>query len=87
MEDASTVSYETQMERLLAVVERLERGTLSLEQSLELFEEGMSLSRLCDQQLSDVEARVRVLVDGAQELSPRKEIDFQQIQIPTEDEE
>lgn len=87
MEAASTSSYETHMERLLAVVERLERGTSSLDESLKLFEEGMSLSRECDQQLADVEARVKVLVDGAQELSARKEIDFQQIQIPTEDQE
>lgn len=68
------------------MVEQLERGSLPLEDSLRLFEEGMDLSRLCDGQLAAVEERVKVLVSGqqAQELSPRKEIDLEIVKVERE---
>lgn len=59
-------TYEQALNRLRTVVEQLERGSLDLEKSLSLFEEGMSLSRLCDTKLQEVEARVRVLVDQSE---------------------
>ncbi len=74
--------YENNLARLRQVVDQLERGSLSLEDSLKLFEEGMELSRLCDGQLSAVEERVKVLVSGPpQELSTRKEIDLEIINL------
>jgi exodeoxyribonuclease VII small subunit len=74
--------YESNLIRLRQVVEQLEKGSLSLEDSLALFEEGMALSRLCDSQLATVEERVKVLVsDHHQELSTRKEIDLEIINV------
>lgn len=61
-------SYESNLERLRQVVERLEKGSLSLEHSLELFEEGMKLSESCDKQLAFVEERVKVLVSSKERL-------------------
>ena len=40
-------SFEEQMTALEAVVERLERGELSLDESVRLFEEGMRLAKAC----------------------------------------
>lgn len=76
-------TYEENLTRLSQVVERLERGSLSLEESLQLFEQGMALSQLCDQQLTAVEERVKVLVAGAQlpEGSTRREIELEMITV------
>ncbi|MBI3927444.1 MAG: exodeoxyribonuclease VII small subunit [Armatimonadetes bacterium] len=59
----SEMSYEQALARLKTVVEQLERGSLDLEESLRLFEEGMNLSRRCDEKLREVEERVKVLVE------------------------
>jgi exodeoxyribonuclease VII small subunit len=79
----SAQPYEDNLARLRLVVEQLERGSLSLDDSLKLFEEGMELSRLCDGQLATVEERVKVLVSGQQppELSTRKDIDLEIINV------
>jgi exodeoxyribonuclease VII small subunit len=46
------------------VVERLERGDLSLDESVRLFEDGMKLTSACKQELEQAEGRVQVLVEG-----------------------
>jgi exodeoxyribonuclease VII small subunit len=46
------------------VVERLERGDLTLDESVRLFEEGTKLSAACKQELEQAEGRVQVLVEG-----------------------
>lgn len=61
------LSYEQAVARLKEVVEKLEQGSLDLEESLRLFEEGISLSRTCDEKLTVVEARVKVLVEKSKE--------------------
>ncbi len=82
----TTPSYESNLARLRQVVEQLERGSLSLDESLRLFEEGMALSQLCDGQLAAVEERVKVLVSerGAQDLATRKEIDLEPVYMERE---
>lgn len=59
----SGTTYEDDVERLKAVVDALEGGNLGLEESLRLFEEGMTLSRRCEDRLRVVEEQVRVLVE------------------------
>jgi exodeoxyribonuclease VII small subunit len=56
-------SFEEQLAELETVVERLERGELSLEENVGLFERGMQLSNACKQQLSSAESRVQVLLE------------------------
>lgn len=82
----SDSSYESNLARLRHVVDQLERGSLPLEDSLKLFEEGMELSRLCDDQLAAVEERVKVLVSGQQpqDLPTRKEIDLEIVKVERE---
>ena len=53
------------MTALEAVVERLERGELSLEDSVRLFEEGVNLSNACKAELEKAEGRIQVLVETA----------------------
>jgi len=56
--------FEDRLTALEAVVERLERGELTLEESVRLFEEGMRLSQACKQELEQAEGRMQVLVEG-----------------------
>lgn len=74
MSDPKEWTYEQSLERLKTVVEQLERGNLGLEESLSLYEEGVRLSALCERKLSEVEARVRVLIEPGQEANPRKDL-------------
>ncbi len=55
--------FEEQLGALETVVERLERGELSLEESVRLFEEGVRLSTACKQELDAAEGKIQVLVE------------------------
>lgn len=54
--------FEEALSKLEKVVERLEAGDISLEESLRLFEEGIRLSRFCNQKLDEAEKRVEILL-------------------------
>lgn len=56
--------FEEKLTQLESVVEKLERGELSLEESVRLFEEGVKLSDACKGELEKAEGRVQVLVEG-----------------------
>jgi exodeoxyribonuclease VII small subunit len=54
--------FEDALNKLEKIVSKLEDGDLPLEESLRLFEEGIRLSRLCNQKLDEVEKRVEILI-------------------------
>jgi exodeoxyribonuclease VII small subunit len=56
------MDFEKKLGRLEEIVQKMERGELSLEESLKFFEEGVKLSRECQTQLSKAEAQVKKLV-------------------------
>ena len=56
-------SFEDQLTALEAVVERLESGDLTLEDSVRLFEEGMKLSDACKKELEAAEGKIQLLVE------------------------
>ena len=60
-----TPSFESMMDRLQGLVERLEGGNLTLEESITSFEEGMSLVRRCTEVLNQAEERIRKLTRDA----------------------
>jgi exodeoxyribonuclease VII small subunit len=55
--------FEKQLRALESVVERLEQGDLSLEESVQLFEEGIKLSDECKKELEAAEGKIQLLVD------------------------
>ncbi len=57
------LNFESAMQELEALVERMEKSELSLEDSLRDFERGVELTRLCQQALRDAELKVQMLVD------------------------
>ena len=65
------ISFEESLERLENLVNKMESGDATLEQSLVWFEEGMDLIKLCQIQLNNAEQKVQELVkktDGKFEL-------------------
>lgn len=56
-------SFEERLGALETVVERLERGELTLEESVALYEEGVKLSGACKAELEKAEGRIQVLVE------------------------
>jgi exodeoxyribonuclease VII small subunit len=56
-------SFEEQLTALESVVERLERGELSLEESVKLFEEGVKLSDACKKELEAAEGKIQILAE------------------------
>lgn len=66
-------SFEESLKKLESIVEQLEKGDLALEDSLKLFEEGVSLSAACKQELDSAEGKVQTLVkqrDGSLKAEP-----------------
>lgn len=73
------LNYEQALDKLKQVVDQLERGSLGLERSLQLFEEGIGLVSHCDEKLRVVEERVKVLVDanqGGPAPTPRADLEM-----------
>ncbi len=56
-------SFEQSLNELQVLVERLESGDLSLEESLATFEQGIGLTRDCQSALQDAEQRVQTLLE------------------------
>jgi exodeoxyribonuclease VII small subunit len=62
---AKKADFEQSLARLEEVVRKLESANLPLDQAMKLFEEGMQLSRDCQSQLEQAEARVEILLKKA----------------------
>ncbi|MDX1656100.1 MAG: exodeoxyribonuclease VII small subunit [Candidatus Competibacteraceae bacterium] len=58
-----TLDFEQSLRELEALVEKMERGELSLEESLKSFERGVQLSRTCQQALTRAEQKVEMLLE------------------------
>lgn len=63
----SKVDFEATLGELETLVERMESGELSLEDSLAAFERGVALTRQCQKALSEAELRVKTLTDADSE--------------------
>jgi exodeoxyribonuclease VII small subunit len=66
-------SFEESLTKLEEIVAQLERGDLSLEDSVKLFEDGTRLSTECRKQLEEAEGKVELLVkqrDGSMKREP-----------------
>ncbi|HAX47166.1 MAG TPA: exodeoxyribonuclease VII small subunit [Nitrospinaceae bacterium] len=79
----SEIKFEKAMTRLEKIVEELERGDLDIDKSLEIFEEGIKMSRVCSKKLTEAEAKIEKLTKGKKgelvtELFPVNEKDDEQ---------
>ncbi|MBK5255091.1 MAG: exodeoxyribonuclease VII small subunit [Vicinamibacteria bacterium] len=64
-------SFETALSRLEQIVGALEKGDLSLEDSLKLYEEGIGRARFCQERLEEAESKIEVLSQDARLLLDR----------------
>jgi len=55
-------SFESSIKELEKIVEQLEAGDIPLERSLELFEQGVRISRECQRRLDEAERKVEILL-------------------------
>ena len=57
------LNFEELMQKLEAITNKLEKESLSLDESVELFEEGMKISKECNEKLESAEKRITILLD------------------------
>ncbi len=55
------VKFEKAIQRLEKIVDDLEKGELDIDKSLEIFEEGIKMSRICSKKLNEAEAKIEKL--------------------------
>jgi exodeoxyribonuclease VII small subunit len=65
MTETESLRFEDALKKLEEIVQRLERGELTLEDSLSCYEEGIRLSRLCHGKLEEAERKIETLVKDA----------------------
>ena len=63
-DELAEVSFENALEELESLVEKMETGELSLEDSLAAFERGVKLTRHCQSSLKAAELKVKVLTEA-----------------------
>ena len=64
MTKKDTVNFEASLQKLEKIIEKLEDGEISLEESVKSFEEGVGLVKECQKQLSQAELKVKKLLDN-----------------------
>ena len=64
MTKKDTVNFETSLKKLEKIIEKLEDGEISLEDSVKSFEEGIGLVKECQKQFSQAELKVKKLLDN-----------------------
>ena len=62
--------FEESLQRLETIVGELEKGDVSLDRALELFDEGMKLSGSCRKELEEAEGKVEILLKRDGKLQP-----------------
>jgi len=77
------IKFEKAMQRLEAIVDELEKGELDIDKSLEIFEEGIKMSRVCSKKLNEAEKKIEKLTENKKgelvaELFPMEEDDAEQ---------
>ena len=64
-DDLSTLSFEDALKRLETIVQRLESGDASLDESIELYTEGDKLKKQCEARLKSAQEKIDKIVLGA----------------------
>ena len=58
------IKFEKAIQRLEKIVDDLEKGEMDIDKSLEVFEEGIKMSRVCSKKLNEAEAKIEKLTKG-----------------------
>ena len=70
MEQNNNLSFEAALEKLETIVKLLEGEDLPLEKSISYYEEGMKLTKLCDEMLKDAQDKLTYILKENEEVEP-----------------
>ncbi len=66
VENLESLTFETAMIKLEAIVNRLERGECPLDEAIETFEQGMKLKKLCEEKLQNAQLKIeKIMANGS----------------------
>lgn len=65
-----TLSFEDALKKLEKIVSQLEKEDVPLEKAIDFYEEGMKLSKLCDDKLSSAQEKIAKILDEEENLHP-----------------
>ncbi len=68
------MKFEDALKRLEEIVDVMEKGELSLDETVSMFEEGIELSQLCQKKLDEAEKKVQILLNAGKK--DEKAVDF-----------
>ena len=69
MEEINKITFEESMKNLETIVNELEKGDLSLDESVKKFEEGIKISKECNNILESAEKKISILLQNDEEIS------------------
>jgi exodeoxyribonuclease VII small subunit len=69
------MKFEEAMKELERIVDELEKGDASLEESMELFSNGILLSKICSQKIDEIEKKITVLIEDSNGKITEEELD------------
>lgn len=69
----SEKGFEEAMKELEEIVETLEKGDLTLDESIKVFQRGIELSKFCSKRLNEVERKITMLIEDQGDGSVRDE--------------
>ena len=55
-------SFEKNLQKLELIVQKLDSGEIGLEESVQLYEEGMKIKKICDNKLKDIEMQIKKIM-------------------------
>ena len=68
MEENKEINFEETMKKLEEIATELEKGDLDLDTSVSKFEEGMKLSKKCNEILENAEKRISILINNGEDI-------------------
>jgi len=75
------MSFEESITKLESITNKLEAGNLPLEEALDLFQEGIGLSKFCEKKLTEVEQKIEILKNcdiNESDISDKKSIEIEE---------
>ena len=67
MEENNDLNFETAMKQLEDIANQLEKNELDLDKAVEKFEEGMKLSKKCNEMLENAEKKITILINDGKD--------------------
>lgn len=81
------IKFEEALERLEQIVHQLEEGSLGLDDSLKIFEEGIKLTHICTKKLAKSEKKIQVLMKNEKGEKSLQPFDVEEEQLPSQAED